>query len=581
MNTPGEMQWDGLKAVFPFLRRHRKAIAAAITWTVILSVIGIFPPLLLRDIIDIALPGRDVQALLFFGLMVLAIYTVRSFGSIKQIRTTNITWQRVIRDIREVLLGKYFGYPMRYYESAKRGALVSIVMSDASILGSITGGIINLVNDVLSLVLIIITIIILNPVLGILFSIMFPLILIPLRRFRSLSNENYLQIRKKSAEMNATIEENVSGIRVAQSLTAEDRTVQVFKQVSKQVNDLWMRDGLIYAQMSAVIALNFWLSMAISIGIGGVQYVNGGITLGILIAFTQYMFQLNGPVQDFAGLLITFQEAKAAVLHVRDSVTNVPVIPEPAMPTPLPATISGEIKLTDVTFSYGREPLFQHLDMVIHSLEKVGVIGETGAGKTTLINLITRLYDVQGGSVQIDGIDVRDLRTQDLRSLIAIVSQNAFLFADTIFNNIKFGRPTATDEEVHEAARLARADAFIQCQPAGYDTKLGDAGVGISGGQRQLIAYARLILARPKVTILDEATSNIDSYTETLIQENMDEAMKDSTVLIIAHRFATLQKMDRLILLRNGVIEASGPHAELFRTNAYYRELCEKQYSKL
>nr|MDO8110737.1 ABC transporter ATP-binding protein [Candidatus Sigynarchaeota archaeon] len=579
---PVELKWEGLKSMFPFLKRHRKSLIIAIFWTILLSASGIVPPLLLRDIIDIALPRLDFQALLIFGLMVAGVYTFRFFALVKQSRVTAITGQNVIRDIRETLLGKYLGFPMNYYESSKRGVLLSILTGDSNVLGwSITTGIIALVNDMLSLVLIIITIISLNPMLGILFSIIFPSILLLLRHFRALSEKNYLLIRQRSAEITAKIEEHVSGIRVAQSLTAEDRTVQGFKQISQQVHELWTKDSKLYAQMSAIIALNFWLSVVILIGLGGLQYVNGGISIGILIAFSQYMFQLNGPVQDLASLLNTFQEAGATLSHIRESITNVLVIPEPSTPTPLPATIQGEVKLTDVTFSYGREPLFQHLNLVIQPHEKVGIVGDTGAGKTTLINLITRLYDVKDGAVQIDGIDVRNLRSQDLRSLIAIVSQNTFLFADTIFNNIKFGRPTATREEVLEAARLARADKFILCQPSGYDTKLGDTGVGISGGQRQLIAYARLILARPKVAILDEATSNIDSYTENLIQENMNEIMKDSTVLIIAHRFATLQKMHRLILLRNGVIEASGPHAELYRTNAYYRELCEKQYSKL
>ena len=185
------------------------------------------------------------------------------------------------------------------------------------------------------------------------------------------------------------------------------------------------------------------------------------------------------------------------------------------------------------------------------------------------------------GSITIDDMDVRSLRQQDLRSMIAIVSQNVFLFADSIFNNIKFGRPSATNEEIYEAARLARADTFIQNQPQGYETFLGDQGVGISGGQRQLIAYARMILAHPRIAILDEATSNIDSYTENLIQQNMNQVMEGSTVLIIAHRFATLKRVNRIIVLRDGKIETTGTHQELLETNEYYHDLCEKQFSKL
>ncbi|HMF32170.1 MAG TPA: ABC transporter ATP-binding protein, partial [Candidatus Lokiarchaeia archaeon] len=292
--------------------------------------------------------------------------------------------------------------------------------------------------------------------------------------------------------------------------------------------------------------------------------------------------QFISPVQDLANMANTFMEAEAALIHIRKGMEITAEIPEPENPVPLPEDVRGEIQLVDVGFRYKKdEPLFENINLTIPSHEKLGIVGETGAGKTTLINLITRLYDVQSGSVQIDHIDVRDLRQKDLRSLIGIISQSAFLFSDSIFNNIKFGRPSATDEEVKNAAELARASAFIAIQPKNFETRLGDQGYGISGGQRQLIAYARLILAHPKIAILDEATSNIDSYTENLVQQNMDQVMQMSTVLIIAHRFATLQRVERIIVLRNGQIEADGTHAELIESDDYYRELCEKQYSKM
>jgi len=198
-----------------------------------------------------------------------------------------------------------------------------------------------------------------------------------------------------------------------------------------------------------------------------------------------------------------------------------------------------------------------------------------------LINLITRLYDVNEGSIRIDDIDVREIRQHDLRSLIGIVSQNVFLFSDTILNNIKFGRPSASDQEVIDAAKKARADLFIEKLPLKYETKLGETGIGLSGGQKQLIAYARLVLAHPKIAILDEATSNIDSYTENIIQQNMKDQLQESTVIIIAHRFATLKNVHRIVVVKDGKITAIGTHEELLQNNPYYRDLCEKQFSKM
>jgi ATP-binding cassette subfamily B protein len=394
----------------------------------------------------------------------------------------------------------------------------------------------------------------------------------------------FFSIRQKVAQMNANVEENVSGIRVAQSLAVEDRNVRGFNQISQETYNLRMRSINLFATMNAVVSINTYLILAVMMGVGGFRYIttNGAFTLGTFVAFVQYATQFIGPVQDLANLSNTFYEAGAALLHIRKGMEVKLDIPEPETPVPLPEIVAGEVKLVHVHFRYKEdEPLFEDLNVTIAAHERVGLVGETGAGKTTLINLITRLYDVQEGAVLIDDIDVRDLRQKDLRSLMGIISQNAFLFSDSIFNNIKFGRPSATDEEVKQAAELARASSFIAIQHKGYETRLGDQGYGISGGQRQLIAYARLILAQPKISILDEATSNIDSYTENLIQQNMDQVMQSATVLIIAHRFATLQRVDRIIVLRNGAVEATGTHDELMETCDYYRELCEKQYSKL
>jgi ABC-type multidrug transport system fused ATPase/permease subunit len=318
------------------------------------------------------------------------------------------------------------------------------------------------------------------------------------------------------------------------------------------------------------------------IGIGGYRYLNGAITIGTLIAIIQYSSLVMGPIQQLTMLYNMFLESGAALIHIRQSMENVQLIPESATPTPLPASVQGQITMQNVSFRYvPTVPLFEELNLVIQPHEKIGIVGETGAGKTTLINLMTRLYDVQTGAITLDGIDIRNMRHHDLLSCVAIVSQNVFLFSDTIGNNIRFGRPNATNEEIMEAARLARADGFIRQRKDGYDARLGDQGIGLSGGQRQLVAYARMILAHPKIAILDEATSNIDSYTENLIQQNMDDLFRKMTVIIIAHRFATLQRVDRIVVLRNGRIEGVGPHSELLRTNAYYRELCEKQFSKL
>jgi ABC-type multidrug transport system fused ATPase/permease subunit len=532
--------------------------------------------------LDQQIPASDFSMITKSGIILILIYILLYGINYLQSRTTTITGQRVIRDIREAVFAKIVSFPMAYYEEGKRGELMSVIVNDVNILSSsITSGIISLVSDVISITGVMITMMLLDWQFGLVLASVIPVFIIIVRIYRNRIRLSHYNLRRKMAEMNVNVEENISGIRVAQSLTAEDKSKKGFAQIAQQNLDLQMQNTSLMATMGAVVSLNNYITLGLLIGFGGYRYFIGGITLGILLAFVQFSSQFTGPVQNLANLTTMFIEAGAALLHIRKHFETPVTIQDPPQPTPLPSPFRGEIKLADVEFSYTPAPFIEHMNLEIRAGEKLGVVGETGAGKSTLINLITRLYDVKGGSVQIDGIDVRQLRQQDIRSIVAIVSQSVFLFADTIMNNIRFGRPSATDEEVIQAAIFARANTFIEHMPEKYNTRLGDQGVGLSGGQRQLLAYARMILARSKIAILDEATSNIDSYTENLIQKNMDEVLKGITVIIIAHRFATLQKVDRLILIKNGMITAQGTHQELYEKNAYYRELCNTQYSKM
>ncbi len=582
-----DLKYADIKFIFPFLKKHRWSILWALFWHVMTAFVGIIPPMILRSMLDDYLSGTnpDFSALLQNAWILIFLYVVLFFASYMQNRVSTVTGQLVIKDIRETIFLRFIRYPMSFYGSHKRGGLLSVVTNDVNILSNaVTSGIVTLVTDIFSIVMIGIIMINLDWLLGVIVVCVLPLFLWTMRKYRRKMRKTFFQVRQKVAQMNANVVENVSGIRVAQSLAVEDRNVKDFNQISQENFDIRMKSTNLHAKMNAVVSINTFLILAIMMGFGGFRYITsaGAFTIGTLIAFVQYTMQFIAPVQNLANLSNTFLEAGAALMHIRKASEVTDDIPEPPAPIALPKDVQGDVRLMNVDFNYiPAEPLFENLSMTIPAHEKLGIVGETGAGKTTLINLITRLYDVKSGSIQIDDIDVRSMRQKDLRSLMAIVSQNVFLFSDTIFNNIKFGRPTASDEEIKEAAKLARSESFIASQPKGFETKLGDQGYGISGGQRQLVAYARLILARPKIAILDEATSNIDSYTENLIQLNMDEVMKDTTVLIIAHRFATLQRVDRIIVLRKGKIAGVGTHAELMRTNEYYRDLCTKQYSKL
>ena len=298
---------------------------------------------------------------------------------------------------------------------------------------------------------------ILNWELALTVCIVLPIFLVTVKRYRTRIHKTFYEIRQKVAMMNANVEENVSGIRVSQSLAVEDRNIKGFNNISQQNFDLRMKSAKLFATMNAVVSINTFIILALMMGYGGYLFIVNAMSIGVLIAFVQYANQFINPVQDLASMSNTFIEMEAAILHIKKGMQIHVEIPDPVNPISLPEPVQGEIRLNDVRFRYTPDvPLFEGLNLTVNAHEKLGIVGETGAGKTTLINLITRIYDVLSGSVEIDGIDIRSLRQKDLRSLIAIVSQNAFLFADSIFNNIRFSRPTATDEEVYEAARMAK-----------------------------------------------------------------------------------------------------------------------------
>jgi len=579
----GEIKFTKKKMQFliPLIKESKNKIIIAIIIAIISSIFNLFPIIIQKIIIDDVILKNDETGLILFSILLITVFITQWFITYIRTRTFRFVSQGIIFNLRVVVFNRIMSLSLKDTNETKKGELLSVVMNDVNLLStSITSGIISLFADIISVIGIAFVMLFLDIFLALIAFLIIPLIAFSTRRTRKKMKRVFMNIHRTIAQLNVNVEESVSGIRVVKALAVESKQNQGFSETNKKNFDVNMKGTQASAKFSAISSVSSFIMIAFVILIGGIRFYFGNISLGDFLIFYLYTNLFLQPVQGLSGIFTSFQLATVALDHIKELLEKPMDIPEPENPIPLPVPFNGKIEYRDISFSYGKKPFIQNLNLEINPGEHIGIIGETGAGKTTFVKLLTRLYDVTSGTILLDDVDIRELSKKDLRKNISVVSQNTTIFSDTIKNNILFGNPEATDEQIEEATKLSHMYNFIKALPEGYDTVLGDMGVGLSGGQKQLLAYTRLILAHPKIAILDEATSNLDSYTENLIQENMKKLLTNSTTIIIAHRFATIQNVERLILIDNGEIKAVGSHQEIYESNEYYRKLYDIQHKE-
>ena len=472
--------------------------------------------------------------------------------------------------------------PVRYVDTTPNGEIISHMTDDVSMLGTTLHSFFDtMISGFIKLLGIIVLIFLLNPILAAAVVVFVPLSLVLSAKIAGKSEKYYVEVRKKNGELYALTEETFTGLDTVKAYNLESRQCERQAKLCEQMRDASRKGNFLAAIVQPIVALSNNIAYIAICILGGLFVANNlfGVSVGTIVAFILYARMFAGPLESIAQGFSMLQHTIASAERVYR------MLDEEEMTEATEETApkgEGNVDFKDVDFSYDpRQPLIKGLNVHVRAGEKVAIVGPTGGGKTTIVNLLMRFYDVDGGHIYVDGKDVCKMPRADLRSVFSMVLQDTWLFSGTIYDNIAYGRPEATEEEVHEAARRAHVDRFIRSLPDGYQTVINEETTNISGGQKQLLTIARAYLANRPILILDEATSNVDTRTEILIQRTMDDLMKGRTSFVIAHRLSTIVDADTILVVNHGTIVEQGTHKELLDKNGFYAEIYRSQYELL
>ena len=580
-----------LGMLWGYTRVHKGRLLLALLAMLVVTATTLSLPYLTKVALDTYIAAGDLRGLALISLLYLALNGVYWLAVYWQGYLSAWVGQRIVYAIRHDLFAHVLRQSLAFYEQERVGQVMSRLTNDVNALAeTASSGALSLLNDLLSLAGIVVIMSLLNVRLTLVTLASIPVVMVSMSYLGKQMRRTYQEVQQAMAEVNTGVEQGVAGMRVVQSLSRESFTVEQFESLSLRNMKANLRAGLLFAAVFPTMTITNMLGVALVMGYGGTLAAQGTITVGVLLAFLGYVYRFFGPLRELSLVYNTFQAAAASLDRIADYMARQPQVPEPAQPRQPEGGFKGSVTFEGVTFGYGSfpkrgEPVLRDLNLDVKAGETIALVGPTGAGKSTIARLLARLYDVQEGAVRIDGVDVRQIGSTDLRKLVTIVPQDMFLFADTIRENIRYGDPRASDEEVEAAAQRAQAHPFITKLPHGYDSQAGELGAMLSGGQKQLIAFARALLADPRILVLDEATANVDAYTESLIQQAMDEIRRlpdgrHRTTLIIAHRFSTLRKADRIVVIEEGRIVGQGSHEDLLESNPTYQRLYRRQWAE-
>jgi ABC-type multidrug transport system fused ATPase/permease subunit len=573
---------DVLKRLFHYVRPYWVTVLIGGVAMVLSTVAGLAPPMVLRYLYDDVITARRPDRL--FGaiaVLVLALFLASLFGAIRA-RLMHVLGQRFTTAIRIEVYEHLQKLSLRFFDKHQTGEIMSRVTNDVEAVEDfVVHGTDHLVVNALKLIGIgIIMFAWLDWRLGLAATLPLPPLIVSVWVFNAKVKPIYRRVRERLADINAKLQDNLSGIRVIKSFTQEDREFESFSRESLEYRDERIRAIALWSTFGPAMEFLASLGVVLVSAAGAVLALRPGstVTLGDLIAFLAYVTTFYDPVRNLFRVNEVFQRAIAAGKRIFEILDTEPDIKDAPDAVEL-RDARGEVAFEHVTFSYepGDEVL-RDVSVVASPGQKVAIVGRSGAGKTSIVNLIPRFYDPDEGRILVDGHDVRTLTQASLRRHIAMVLQDTFLFNGTVRDNIAYARPDATDEQIVEAAKAANAHDFIMDLPNGYETEIGERGIRLSGGQRQRLSIARALLADPRILILDEATSSVDTESELAIQQALERLMEGRTTFVIAHRLSTVKHADKIIALDDGRVAEEGDHASLLRRGGVYRQMYELQF---
>jgi ABC-type multidrug transport system fused ATPase/permease subunit len=563
-----------LRWLFGLLRPYRGRVAVTLVALVAATAAGLAPPYLAGRAIDSGIATHDLSAL---DLIVAAfLVSALIYWGATYVQTYLVGWvgQRALQDLRERIYRHLQAMSIGFFTRNRPGVLISRLTNDIEALDTlVTDGVVTLISSTLTLLGVVVILMLLDLQLALVTFVTFPLLAVGSLAFRIASSGAYRLTREKIANITAYLQETLSGVRVVRSFAQEPRHLERMAVLNEENRAANMTTVYLNAAYFPAVELLSAIGTTVILLYGGYQAIEGNIQVGILVAFVGYLNAFFDPIQQISQLYTTYQQGMAALDKIFDLLETQPDMVD--QPNALdPGRLRGEIELNHVSFSYGDDGwALDGIDLHIPAGQTVALVGETGAGKSTLAKLVARFYDPQHGRLLVDGHDLRGLSSKALRSQLGIVPQEGFLFSGTVRENIAFGRPDAGEEEIRAAAEAVGADAFIERLRDGYETEIGERGVSLSAGQRQLVAFARALLAEPRILILDEATSNVDVRTERIIERGLERLLLGRTAIVIAHRLSTIRRAGRIVVLEHGQIVETGTHDELIEAGGAYSRL--------